>query len=344
MGHSTAGGAVADLLWGLGHGAVALTASLAIVVWCSRRPSWAGSTALCLLAADLAVANAPLVFSIPQADFDRVPEVVRAIRTAERADPSPGPFRVHRLRSWVPIGWSEAASPERLRELVDWEFDTLQPGFGLLHGVSYVSTDESETGLADYARFFQFSFRSIDEPLASVLGVKPGQRVVYHPRQAFDVWGARYFILPSYPAGWTSPDRGYAAFVDQTEMIYPEPATLEGPMRREDRERWRKTKDVQVRRNKVSFPRAWIVHNARLIRPWDQSNPGARDALRARVRSRDNSSQDDPLLPASDLRSLAYIETDDRESLAPYLPRTPADTSESVAVRYVNGPESLRGY
>jgi hypothetical protein len=327
-------GAVADLLWGLGHGAVALSASLAIVVWCARRPAWAGWTALCVLAADLAVANAPLVFSIPQADFDRVPEVVRAIRIAERADPSPGPFRVHRLGPWVPIGWSEAGSPGRLRELVDWELDTLQPSFGLVHGVSYVLTDESETGIADYARLFQFSFQSIDQTMAYLPGVEPGQRVVYHPRRAFDLWGARYFILPAYPAGWTSPDRGYAAFLDQTEMIYPDPAALNGPMHRQERERWRKMKDVQVRRNKVSFPRAWIVHSARLIRPLDGSNPGARDALLARLRSRDNSIGDDPLFPNSDLRSFAYIEADDRERSVPHLPKSPADTSEWVAARY----------
>ena len=139
-------GAVAELLRGLGHGAVALGLSLVVVVWSARRPGPAGLAALVLLATDLAVANARLVITIPQADFEREPEVLRAIRAAERADPSPGPFRVHRLSSWVPIGWSESASTRRLRELVDWEIDTLQPGFGLLHGVSYVLTDESETG------------------------------------------------------------------------------------------------------------------------------------------------------------------------------------------------------
>jgi hypothetical protein len=327
-------GAMNDLLFGLGQGAVQLTASLVVVVYCIRTPGRAGRVALVVLVADLVAANAPLVFSIPQDDFDRVPEVVRAIRDAERADPSPGPFRVHRLASWVPIGWSKAGSPGRLRELVDWELDTIQPGFGLLHGLSYVSTDESETGLADHERLFQSAFRPVDESIASVLGVAPGQPVVYYPRHAFDLWGARYFILPSFPGGWTSPDRGYAAFLDQTEMIYPEPSALEGPEHAEDRERWVSTKDVQIRRNKLAFPRAWVVHDARLIRPLDGSNPGSRDALVARLGSRDSSGGDNSLLPASDLRSLAYIETDDRESLAPYLPTTPTDTSESVAVRY----------
>ena len=98
--------------------------------------------------ADLAIANAPLVIAIPQADFEREPEVIRAIRDAERQHPDPGPFRIQRLPSWVPIGWAESASTDRLRELVDWEIDTLQPSFGWLHGSHYVFVDESQTGRA----------------------------------------------------------------------------------------------------------------------------------------------------------------------------------------------------
>ena len=87
-----------------------------------------------------------LVLTIPQADFDRLPEIAGAIREAERRDPSPQPFRIHRLAAWVPIGWSTTSSPQRLCELIDWEIDTLYPGFGLIHDFSYVLTDESETG------------------------------------------------------------------------------------------------------------------------------------------------------------------------------------------------------
>src|SRR5208337_726370 len=113
---------------------------------CSRRyPAQAGLAALCLVTIDLTLANAGLVITIPQTDFEQTPEVVQAIRAAERANPSPGPFRIHRLASWVPIGWSEAGSTQRLRDLVDWEIDTLQPRFGVVHGMSYLLSDESET-------------------------------------------------------------------------------------------------------------------------------------------------------------------------------------------------------
>ena len=109
-----------------GCGSAALGISL-VLVGCSRRyPAQAGLAWLCLVTIDLTLANAGLVITIPQTDFEQMPEVVQAIRAAERANPSPGSFRIHRLASWVPVGWSEAGSTQRLRDLVDWEIDTLQ--------------------------------------------------------------------------------------------------------------------------------------------------------------------------------------------------------------------------
>jgi hypothetical protein len=327
-------GAVGELIRGLSHGAIALVCSLALIVWSKRSPIWAGLFAIPFVAFDLAWANCGWVVSVPQRDFEQVPAVLKAIGAAERTEPDSGPFRVHRMSPWVPIGWSSTTSLARLRELVDWEIDTLQPGLGLLHGMSYVLNDESETGRADYREFFEPAYRTVNGQDARALGLQAGQPIVYYPRQAFDLWGARYFILPSFPAGWTSGNRGYAAFLDQTELIYPEPAFLAGPDHLEDRESWLKTKDVQVRRNKVAFPRAWIVHEARLIRPHSTSDPRARDALRARLGFARDSSQADPLVPAPDLRSLAYIETDDPKGLTSYLPGVHANQAESVTVRY----------
>jgi hypothetical protein len=330
-------GAVAELLRALGHGTLALIASLVVVACSTRRPGRAGLIILPLLAIDLAWANARLVITIPQADFERAPAIVDAIRAAERANPSPGPFRVHRLASWTPIGWFETRSPQRLRELVDWEIATLQPRFGLLHGISSLLNDESGTGRADYERFFQPSFQTVGDRIAAALGVEPGRRVVWYPRRAFDLWGARYFILPSYPAGWISQNRSYAAFLDQTDLIYPAPASMEGPAHREEREQWLKTKDVQVRRNKAAYPRAWVVHQARLIRPLDGDGAGdaARDALMVRLQHGEGEglTRNDRPPFAGDLRALAYIECERPEELAPYLPGTAPDPAEAVTVR-----------
>jgi hypothetical protein len=326
-------GAVGELVHGLGHGFFALAAALAVVLSCKRSPRHAGLAAMALLTVDLVLANSGLVLTIPQTDFNRIPEVVQAIRAAESVDPSPGPFRVHRLDSWVPIGWSKRQSADRLHELVGWEIDTLQPKFGLIHGVSYVLSDESETGRPDYQRFFQPVIRRAIASWSASLGIPSGQGVLYFPRRAFDLWGARYFILPSYPAEWTEPSRGYASFLDQTEMIYPDPAAMLGPEHNQDRERWLETHDVQVRRNKAAFPRAWIVHSARLIRPPAKAAAAAH-GLVARLGFRDEPGRDDRALSEVDLASVAYIETEDRNALADFLPGPTHDSTERAAVKY----------
>jgi hypothetical protein len=325
-------GAVRELLAGLTHGIIALLASLLLITWASRHASWSGMAALLLLTVDLAGVNSHLVITVPQDEFERVPDIVQAIHATEKAAPIPGPFRVHRLTSWTPVGWSERAAPERLHELVRWEIDTLQPRFGLLHGVSYLLNDESRTEQFNYWHFFQPVFRRVDEGLAAVLRAEPGQQVLWHPRQAFDLWGVRYFILPSYPGDWQSPTRSYAAFLDQTELIYPDPALLEGPAHQDERMRWVQTRDVQVRRNKAAFPRAWVVHQAYLIRPLEKLGSPFRDAMLARLRYGVDSSRDLTGLPHPDFKTTAYIETDEPESLVPYLPQMAPDPAESVTV------------
>ncbi len=102
-----ASAAVGEIVRGLIHGGIALVASLIVIAGAGRR---IGVAALAVVTADLAIANARLVVAIPQADFERESEIVRVIGDAERADPSPGPFRVQRLPSWVPIGWGQEAS------------------------------------------------------------------------------------------------------------------------------------------------------------------------------------------------------------------------------------------
>ena len=197
-------GAFVEIREGLAHGAICLIASLAVIAWSVKSSATAGRAALIVLTLDLAWANARLVHSLSQAEFENTPASVRAIQDAERLDPSPGPFRIHRLPSWVPIGWTESGSPSRIQELVDWEIDTVQPGFGLLHGVSYVLADESALVRSEYQEFFRPSFRRTDERDAASLGLEPGHRILSQPRRALDLWGARYFVLPTYPADWSA--------------------------------------------------------------------------------------------------------------------------------------------
>ncbi len=74
-----------------------------------------------------------------------------------------------------------------------------------------------------------------------------------------------------------------------------------------------------VRRNRRAFPRAWIVHDARLIPPIVGADPAPRDALIARLLAADASVRTRTRDPGPDLRRTAYVETDDPASLAAYL-------------------------
>ena len=123
-----AAGAVTELIWGLGHGLAGLLLILIVTRLDSpSTPTGRDSIALLGLAADLAWANASLVITIPQADFDHLPEVAGAIREAERQDPSPQPFRIHRLAAWVPIGWSTTSSPSACASLLTGRLTRFNP-------------------------------------------------------------------------------------------------------------------------------------------------------------------------------------------------------------------------
>jgi hypothetical protein len=307
--------------------------SLLVVVGSGRRPTVCGWAAIAILTADLATANARLVIAIPQSDFEREPGIVRAIRDAEARDPSPGPFRIHRLPYWAPIGWSETRGTRRLRELASWEIETLQPGFGLLHGFSYVLSDEGQLGRADYGRLFQPTLRAVDAPTAATLGVAPGHRVLYHPRRVLDLWGARYVIAPCYAGDWSDRD-SYAAFLSETELIYPDPTAPEARAQTPEGKRWIETQDVQVLRNKAALSRAWVVHEARWVPPPNRSQDRRDDDLLSGPRLPDAAGGSHRGLPALDFKAAALVETRNPPELAAYLPGGPPDPGEAVSVRY----------
>jgi hypothetical protein len=293
--------------------------------------------AVTVLAVDLAVANAGLVVTAPQREFERPPEALEAIRRAEREQPDDGPFRVHRMRAWSPAGWSAAGSARRLRDLLSWERDTLQPGFGVPLGVSYTVSAQSATEGADYWQFFQPFPRTLDPRSAGLLMAEPGRRVLYYPRRGFDLWNTRYFILPSSPGDWTDASRGYAAFLERTEMIYPDPKAFEGAGGAESRSRWLMTRDVQVRRNLDAYPRAWIVHDVRPINPAGASRDAARAAVMRSLLFQNDAIWSDPERPVFDPRKTAWVETEAAERLARDASPAPPEPSETVRITH-HGP------
>ena len=147
-----------------------------------------------------------------------------------------------------------------------WERETIQPKYGITLGVNYTHT----IGVAeiyDYEWFFGgFPFKVWDDT-ARNLGIASGKKVVYFPRRSYDMWNTRYFILPEYPHGWLDESRGYAAFLHETEPIYPPPDRFEGPGGQAELKEWVETHDYQIRRNRQMYPRAWVVHDARGLPP-----------------------------------------------------------------------------
>jgi hypothetical protein len=329
FGPSAIAGAWAETQRALAHGAIVFGAVLALAYWAPRHPRGAALLAMFLLSADLALANARLVWTAPQAVFEAPPEAARLIEAVERSDPSPGPFRVHRMPGgWFPGQFGTTHTPQRYAELIAWARESLFPLYALPLGLEYCTTIGS-LEIEDYAAFFHPRPMPVPAGIAEVLGIPADMPVVYFPRRSFDLWGARYFLLPASP-NWSSPERGFASFLDKTELIYPDPDVLHQKQLRPGREPWSLRHDWQLRRNLAAYPRAWLVHSAQVRSP--ASNPDTRvQRIRTLIYMNDPiwSERGQPVL---DLRQTALIETIDKESLKGFLSRTAVGAGESVVV------------
>ena len=291
----------------------------------------AGLVVLVVVAADLAVANARYVITVPQALFEDEPEVVRIINEAERQNPSPGPFRVHRMPIWNPPRWYSDSSRNPARDFVTWERGTIQPKYGITLGIEYTHT-QGVAELFDYEWFFAGFPRTIREPVARALGAKAGQQVVYFPRRSFDMWTTRYFVLPVYPNGWMDEYRGYAAFLDETELIYP--SLLQGRGREAEQKAWAESHDYQIRRNRLVYPRAWVVHDSRPLPDLEGLTRLQQGGPMQEILYSDDRIWHDSTLTAFDPRQLVWIEKDRQLELRAFLSGTPPRSNETVKVSY----------
>ena len=330
--------ALRDLRAALTQGSLVLTAALGLAVSAARRPVRAGTIALATLGLDLGFANARHVVTVPQSVFESTPRVLKVIRDAERAEPSPGPFRVERVGSWFPREWRSRGSPLRAEQIVRWERDSLRPDYGLPLGIGS-TFGPATTELFDYGFFFFPWVIPLDEGGALGPGLKPGQRVLYYPRRGFDLWNTRYFIVPA-ALQWDSPERGFAAFVPRSTRIYPEPGAFDGPEGASRRARWERSDDVQVLRNEAAFPRAWIVHQARIVAPIRGLRSSDRRPLMREILLQNDEFWREPAPPVRDPRRLAWVETDRPETLARFLSGAAPDPAEAVTVTR-DGPQRV---
>jgi hypothetical protein len=325
-------GAFRDIRNGLTHGAIVLAGTLGMVV-CRLGP-WrlAGVLAIVVMAADLGLANAGLVLTVPQHLFDEPTEVIEIIERSERAHPADGPFRVHRMPNWEPLGWSRNLSRQRTSEFLTWERGTLQPKYGIPLGLQYTLTDPA-VELRDYQAFFMGYLGEVSPRTARRLGVPLDQKVVIYPRIAFDLWNTRYFVLPYFPNKWTDKDRGFASFLDQTEQVYPAPDAFLGEGGRRKLHEWIDTRDFQVRRNLAFHPRAWVAHRgvefrAASKRDEDQALPLEIDDI---LFLADNP-LNDPTRVSRDPTALVWLDRGRRDALKPFLDGRPASKVEMVHV------------
>ncbi|HEX8199156.1 MAG TPA: YfhO family protein, partial [Isosphaeraceae bacterium] len=324
--------AIADLRAGLAHGTVVAAGALGLVVLAARRPAPAGAIAVGGLMLDLCLANAGHVVTVPQAAFEGTPRALEAIRDAERADPSPGPFRVQRVGRWWPTRWSASGAPRRFEEITRWERDSLRPHYGQPLGVR--STFDFDTiEPLDYGLFF-LPWTLVPDPAAAGgagPGPGPGRRVWYYPRRGFDLWNTRYFIVPARLV-WDSAARGYAAVVPRTTFVYPAPGSFDGPDGPARRARWEATDDFRVLRNEAAFPRAWVVHRARLIPRIRGLRVADRAGLMQQLLYQDDEFWHVPGAPVRDPRGMAWVETDRPKDLDRFLSRAAPDPAESATV------------
>jgi hypothetical protein len=325
-------GALAATRWSLIQGALVLGLSAIVTGLAPRAPNAAGIAALIVLAVDLAAANARLIWTVPQALFDTPSEVARLIAAREQRDPAPGPFRIHRMANWMPHDFTRTRSPRRLREFVAWERETLAPVHALPLGLHYGLIRGNLEHL-DYLLFFrQTMFPARGQP-AAVLGVREGTEVLYVPRRAFDLWNDRYFVVPANADGWTSAERGFATLLPGTELIHPDASRLADNRPGS----WRERSDWMLLKNPSAFPRAWLVHAARVRQPVsvrrlkDQPDD-ERLALLQELLYENDAFWSDPPRPVYDLRAMAFIETDEPAQLAGYVSRRPVAPAESVTI------------
>jgi hypothetical protein len=323
------------------HCMLVLGTGLTLIILAPERPQVAGAAALIVMALDLAAANSRYAMTVEQSMFDGQPALVRIIEKAEaeRNPPVPGPFRVHRMPTWNPVAWNVTSSTDREREVVAWERSTIGSKYGINFGIEYTHT----TGVAElreYEWYFSGFYRAAIGPeIAMWLGTKVGEKVIYFPRRAYDMWNTRYFVVPSYANGWRDESRASAAFRFESELIYPEKSRFDGPHGKEESKRWMDTQDFEVLRNEQEFPRSWVVHNARAITPFDELSRGPRAEARREILYPGDLFWNDPSLTLFDPTSLAWVNRTDLAQILPKLSGLPPSKSEWVKVSYPN-PQS----
>ncbi len=157
-----AAGAWNDIALGFGQSAAVLCAGWLLLRFRPRGATFTAAALLTLATVDLAVAHRWLA---PTADFEAFTKTPAL---------SPSPRRIHLLEtmridradSLLPAAWRERGSPNRLREMVAWDRDTLAPKYHLPLGLGSVES----TGMAPEAEAAFWEVARLHGPRLTVRG------------------------------------------------------------------------------------------------------------------------------------------------------------------------------
>ena len=148
------------------------------------------------------------------------------------------------------------------------------------------------------------------------------------------MWNTRYFVLPEFPNNWLDEFRGYAAFLHETELIYPPESAFEGPGKTEKIKNWMETQDFQIRRNIQVYPRAWVVHDARGLPEMDGKTRNERSGPMQEILYDADPIWNDSTLAARDPHRLVWIDSQELASLHGNLTGQSPRPTETVKVSY----------
>jgi hypothetical protein len=281
-------------------------------------------------AVDVTFANRWLVLTDDQGSIDTRPEVIKVITDHARKAGIHEPFRIHRTRLYEPDIFRTTSNPDRVAQMSRWERTTAQPKYGLPAGIMYTKT-EGTMNLYDID-FFTAPWVVPTPPALRAKDPRQPEQMVYYPRQGYNLWNSRYFVLPKGLLLHHVERGDFTLRFDRDGR--PLPVLKEWSV---------DTDDCIVLENTEAMPRAWIVHE---IDWYPEIHDMRRDERSARLerllyRSRDGglplwiggTGQDYPI------NTRAFVETDDpsiKETFDAGL-GLPADTTEFARVtRYLS--------
>jgi len=212
-----------------------------------------------LAALDLAVGNHWQIVAGDQAEFDAKPKLLAVIEENEekeaREHPGPRePYRIHRTRVYTPAAYWDSSEVSRTDALNAWERDTLVPKVGLPWRTAYATTTGTMS-VYDVEFFFAPWPFSTPERLRQAYPTLP-LKLTYFPRVGYNLWGAKYFILPAGQQ-LDHEERGvYTMVSDANGVGLPKLATSD-PSKN----------DYVLLQNTEAFPLAWVVHEVEVQPP-----------------------------------------------------------------------------